>query len=231
MEKKVNFIFSDEQFKGLNAPMCRSYSLARCMPYPDRLKFNKTYYRVHNSMLQAFRILAIAFREGSIGYGEPIYRTNYLVQEPNMAPRWVEDYIGLKSVIFEHRDDMYAHIQGDTSVNLFHDYKFCDAREHLEGHSFYRDDKIFRLWRMVNGQPKTIDRMVKYFLINEDGIYINLNRWSGDYPSREECMRSYLDGFEVDDFEEDEGESDEVNISFDVRPNTQRVRTIRVVED
>lgn len=186
--------------------------------YPSWLIFNKTYYKLTDDKLQAFRVLAMSITKVSIAY---------LIQVPNEEPYWHLDYIDVNSIIFDNRNNMYSYIGGNESVNVnmpiswIFLYKLFSNIDGFHTYSFYLSyflDKDKQINRTITN--------IKYIVINEDGIMVGLeHRQPYYYTTKEQCIANYLDGFLIEDFAEDIQE-----IKVRILPNTPKITTLKIVE-
>lgn len=186
--------------------------------YPSWLIFNKTYYKLTDDKLQAFRVLAMSITKTSIAY---------LIQVPNEEPYWHLDYINVNSIIFDNRNSMYAYIGGNTSVNVNMRiswtmlYKLFSNTNGFNSCSFYLSyflDKDKQINRTLTN--------IKYIVINEDGVMVGLeHKQSYYYTTKEQCIANYFDGFLIEDFAEDIQE-----IKVRILPSTPKITTLKIVE-
>lgn len=186
--------------------------------YPSWLIFNKTYYKLTDDKLQAFRVLAMSITKTSIAY---------LIQVPNEEPYWHLDYINVNSIIFDNRNSMYAYIGGNTSVNVNMRvswtmlYKLFNNTNGFHTCSFYLSyflDKDKQINRTLTN--------IKYIVINEDGVMVGLeHKRSYYYTTKEQCIANYFDGFLIEDFAEDIQE-----IKVRILPSTPKITTLKIVE-
>lgn len=226
---EIKFLSSANEFIRLNTPTFGYYTIDDSnLFYPKHLKLNTTYYKLSTDRLVAFRILAVAC------ICENGKRVSFLVEMPNKKPRWITEFITTSSIILSHRDNYYSYIGGNKSVNinnvdnaewvkiskLAYENSICD-----------RHGNIVRSWVFdeQSQQVCCVRTCINYILINEDGFYINLSTKNG-FRSKEECLRYKLDGFIIEDFEEDETQL-EFEIKVSIKPSKPIIRTIHIIEE
>lgn len=224
---EVKFLTSESEFVKLGTPMFNNSHLGD-LRFPKHLKFNKTYYKLLTNKLVAFRILAI-----SVGH-DKYHFVSYLIEMPKQEPRWIKEFIDNETIILSNRDDYYSYIEGNKSVNV-------NRREISNWERFVKllydngactnSGCILRTWAVLkdSNQVTAIISTIKYFVLNEDGIFINLSMHDG-FRSKEECLRHKLDGFIIEDFEDDETQI-EVEIKVSIRPSKPIIRTIHIIEE
>jgi hypothetical protein len=214
---KTNVTFKQESFYNLNVPELESYCISN-IKLPN-LKIGKTYYKLNKKNIEAFRLLAISAKMKSA-----YTILSFLVQTPNSDLTWVDNYLTETSVIFEDYKDYIKYLQGEKQYNVnksdeWYNFKnlllnstgYNEKTEYFEN-SWYIDEKT--------QTPKTSTTIVKYFMILENSVEICLKQKDGHFNTKEECIANQLNGFIIDDFEQEVQ-----NIRIKTLPN-QSVKTI-----
>lgn len=221
---EVKFLSSESEFVRLGTPKFNSNHIGD-LRFPSHLKFNKTYYKLLSNKLIAFRVLAISIDD---------FEVSYLIEMPKQEPRWIKHFIDKNSIILSHRDNYYSYIEGNKSVNVnrieISDWKRFTKLLYENG-ACDNYGNILRTWAVLkdSNQVTAIISTIKYIVLNEDGIYINLSMHNG-FRTKEECLRHKLDGFIIEDFEDDDTQI-EVEIKVSIRPSKQIIRTIHIIEE
>jgi hypothetical protein len=180
------------------------------MSYISNIEFNKTYYKLVNNKLIAFRILAMAKIED---------KWSYLVQIPNKPLEWVKDFLTICSIIFENKEDFLVYLQTNEKTfnleesNLMYDlhnvYKYLNwTKTYLLGWE-YKNDKF---------EPHCLP--IDCLLIINNQVYVYTNT---PYAiNREDCFKSIIESVTIEDFAEDV-------IEIQVLPNTGKTYTMKVI--
>lgn len=227
MELKLSKTYSTTQFEELNMPEFNQDCLCD-ISFPTHLVFNKTYYKLTDNRLQAFRILAIAigrFYKTSTGYCISNY---FLIQTPNKQPTWKVNYVNSNSIIFEDKDDWYEYMSGNKSLALKMQYSktlacIASACPNMNKNGY----RICESWAWDKDKlcPKKSYTTIKYVLVLENEMLFCLSH-EDKYPSMESCIAANVDGMIIDDFEEDV-----IELNIKILPSKQKIRTIHIVED
>lgn len=226
MEVKITKTYSTKEFESLNVPIFDEGSLSD-MRFPIHLSFNKTYYKLENNRLQAFRILAIAIGRNyktPTGYCVSNF---YLVQKPNQSATWIADYINSNDIIFENKDDWYEYMSGNDKLALKMQYSKSVVLIANDCPNIKRNGyRIMESWAWDKDKkcPKQSYTNIKYILVLENEILFCLSHGI-KFPSIESCIAANVDGMIIDDFEEDVFE-----LNIKILPNKQKIRTIQIVE-
>jgi hypothetical protein len=221
---EVKFLSSESEFVRLGTPKFNSNHIGD-LRFPSHLKFNKTYYKLLSNKLIAFRVLAISIDD---------FEVSYLIEMPKQEPRWIKNFIDKNSIILSNRDDYYPYIGGNKSVNV-NRFEISDWKRFTkllyENGACDNYGNILRTWAVLkdSNQVTAIISTIKYIVLNEDGIYINLSMHNG-FRTKEECLRHKLDGFIIEDFDDDDTQI-EVEIKVSIRPSKQIIRTIHIIEE
>lgn len=204
-------------FEAMGVPkFCRMHYVGAQVKLPANLKYNYTYYKYIRATneLKAFRVLAIALRtfNGSI---------SALVQFPNESPMWIND--AFADPIFDTKESYFNYAAGYGVQScldwvcvrdLYPEYSYASVIG-LKGHT----------WTWQEGRAHTSSGApIEYFLITDEGTFVCIGE--GWYYSKEECVKNHLNGLTIDEFAEEP-----VVIKTIVLPATQKIHTLRFIED
>lgn len=219
---EVNLTYSFKEFEKLNTPIYHSRGLHNTM-YPQFLKFNKTYYLLNDKQLTAFRILAISFEKS--GFSTYMY---CFVQLPNQEPKWVKQFITKNSIVFANKDDMFEYLKGNQNVNI--NTKWGYISHFLLHNKNYKFDADYYegewVWDSCEKCPVKNWTIFEHILITEGKVNFSILIDSCAYPTKEECLKSQLDGFVIDDFMEEP-----TKIELTILPNKAKTHILKFVEE
>lgn len=223
MTKSVNVTFNQQSFYELGVPELDTWGVSDVM-LPN-LKLGKTYYKLTRKNIEAFRLIAMAIKS-NFAHKE----ITYLVQTPNNELNWVnKDYINKTSVIFEDYNHYLNYLQGEVEYNvnksdewysgksLLLNAKSYDTEKECFEHSWYIDS--------FSQTPKKTSTIIKYFLILENSVEICLRQRDGNFNTKEECIANQLNGFVIDDFEQEIKK-----ITINILPSKAVKKTLHVIE-
>ncbi len=223
MSKSVNVTFKQDSFDKLGVPELEICSIPN-VKLPN-LKLGKTYYKLTRKNIEAFRLIAMAIKSN---YAHK--ELTYLVQTPNNELNWVnKDYINENSVIFEDYKHYLNYLQGDVEYNVNKSDEWYDPKTLLLNAKGYNDKtEYFELSWYINKfsqAPQKCATIIKYFLILENSVEICLRQKDGCFNTKEECICHQLNGFVVNDFEQEVQ-----NITINILPNKAIKKTLHVIE-
>ena len=223
MSKSVNVTFNQQSFYELGVPELDSWSVSDVM-LPN-LKLGKTYYKLTRKNIEAFRLIAIAIKS-NYAHRE----LTYLVQTPNNELNWVnKDYINKTSVIFEDYKYYLNYLQGDVEYNVNKSDEWYSSKSLLLSAKSYNEntESFEHSWYIdsFSQAPKKTSTIIKYFLILENSVEICLRHRDGNFNTKEECIAHQLNGFVIDDFEQEVQ-----NITINIYPNKAVKKTLHVIE-
>lgn len=225
----ITLTINSPQFEEIGAPICNDLdSYIPCGTLiPTNIQINKTYYKIKDGKLTAFRILAysLAGYRGNVSY-ERTYKINALVQYPNSEPMWIKDFINLNSKFYLSKDayiesagNSHIRIEWKRIADLFPQYAYAAV---IGFKNF-----VFTKW---NGIVGTTDRFrIKNFIRTQDGFFANLIAYKYEriYLSKEECIYKELNNLQVDEFADDEPNT----FNITIRPNAPKYTTIRITAE
>lgn len=235
---KVNVVYDNfSEFEKIATPTLNSLNFTMrnhtMLALPLFLSYNKTYYRLQDNNLTAFRILGYCVMCNHYD----VY-VAYYVQTPNHKPFWRTDFIIEQSVILENKEDMFDYMKGATFLNINGCKKWCRIHdlmlnnEHIFYDNIYRNLTYTWIWDKNTKRPKRISSQLQYLVFTPNsiniGVNLNYNIHCGDkhYPSAEDCIKEKLNGFTISDFED---EPFEMNIA--VLPQTPKIHVLKFIED
>lgn len=223
MTKSVNVTFNQQSFYELGVPELDTWSVSDVM-LPN-LKLEKTYYKLTCKNIEAFRLIAMAIKSN---YAHK--EITYLVQTPNNGLNWFnKDYINERSVIFEDYNHYLNYLQGDVEYNVNKSDEWYSCKSLLLNAKSYDTEKEYfkHSWYIdsFSQTPKKTSTIIKYFLILENSVEICLRQREGNFNTKEECIANQLNGFVVNDFEQEVQ-----NITINILPNKAVKKTLHVIE-
>ena len=228
----TNLVQSLSVFDSINTPSCFYDSIGMSFQMPSNLKFNKTYYKYENGKLVAFRILAYAV----VGHVSSTFiGLSFLVQLPNQQPKWVERFLTNDTKVFDSKE-MFIAYQSNSKYCVNLDWVGCSniypqlayaAVIGLRG-------KVFNWSDSQSCVVRTYSPLFERFMVCEEGTFIYVpkarqcfnNTIEKYYLSAQDCVKDRLNGMKIVEFEEEP-----YSIKINVLPNTQKVHTLRFVEE
>lgn len=214
---ETNVTFNQCQFEKLNVPQFSSSSVSYDIKIPN-LELGKTYYKLTEKNLQAFRIIAIAVKT----YGGK----SYLIQEPNQPLQWIDSYLNNRDIIFDNHLDIIDYINGRNELNKNNYEEWVSLKKQIPTSLIYREGQFFHTWYIDKYyNPHVKPTRVKYLLILKDSIEICLEQENECFNTEEECIANQLNGFVVNDFEQEVQ-----NITINILPNKSVKKTLHVIE-
>ena len=212
----------------LNTPYLDKMFVPEGCKFPTFLEFNKTYYRMQKDNIIAFRVLAISC--ATYSFLSPC--TTYLIQTPNKDIKWQPNFINEQSIIFENKDDMFEYMQGCNKLNInnksnWKEFYSLLLEKDLISNVIYKAIKLHWKWDESANQPKPcVSRMHRIF-INEQGLHIQLTKeYDGTYPTKTMCIQHQMDGFVINDFEEDV-----IEVSVKILPSKPKRQIIKIIAE
>ena len=213
----TNFIATTNlnQFEKLNAPKFGSSLIgslsAILMP---NIELNKTYYRIIDNKIVAFKILAITFHRVSTAVGSNRY-IQALVQYPNQNPIW--ETIKHKPFIFKSKDE-YMEYMVNPSDKYRLQYTEIDLNEIINEYVYFWEDNS------VVGKSY-VD--IEYLLYTTNGFLIGVkDMYCGKkvYTSKEQCLEENCNNVSFIDFED----TPKIDIQIEVTKSVTSV--LRIME-
>ena len=226
---KIELTHSADLFDKLQVPTCELEYITDTFDFPRHLDFNRTYYKLYENKLLAFRILAYAVYS-RLTTSQHI-GISFLVQFPNEQPRWINDFLGKDSKIFESKEDFLEHqITGDKSVYLDWSCSTYVFRQLKGFNSISFEGKVYAWSNSRNCPTNNFKPTFTRFLVTQDTLFVQIKKYKSGYDktyfTKEECVRDKIDGIEIVEFAE---EPIEMNIT--ILPNTKVTHTLRFIEE
>jgi hypothetical protein len=213
-----------ESFEKLGTPSIRLESSIsdRSYKFPKNLDFNTTYYKLLDGKLTAFRILAYAACYNP--YSRQVL--SYLVQLPSKDAEWIYEFIEEGTPIFRSKEDFIQHQISSRNVNLGWTIGRVVFPELAYAAVITARGRVWK-WSETIGKPTNeFHANMKYFVVNEGGVYIGLQKNDDYYLSVQDCISAKLNNMEVEDFADEP-----FSLTIDVLPSDKVVHTLRFVED
>lgn len=221
---EIIFTKSSELISSFNCPIINSDLLYKFI-YPHWLELNKTYYRLQNTNLTAFRVLGISFT-----YYQHSYFTSYLVQTPNNEPQWMFDFITPSSVVLSNKDDMFSYFD-DKSINLNKpNWQTLSRLIYSLNSDLYDNGSCYFIrncwtWNKNKRAPERVKSGFNKVLLTKNSLIIQVELNDKQFLTKEECIANQLNDFVVNDFIEEP-----YDIALNVLPNKGITRTFHIVE-
>ena len=227
----ITFTQSSEVFDKFNVPYtkyCHKW-FGLNIDFPFKLEFEKTYYKHNGNGLIAFRILAYTLNDSDCSY----YKLSYLVQLPNQAPKWEDNFISRKTNVYSSVED-YVMSGGSQFVDL--GWASIMATQQVATWQGYSDRFFFKgtFYTIKNGAVcESKGHYCNRLFVSKNGWLIgiakhNLNKYEGEngvYLHKADAMRVLLDNMIVEDFAEEP-----ITIDITILPNTPKTTKIKFVD-
>lgn len=209
----TNFIVTKNlnQFEKLKAPRFGKSLSTILMP---NIELNKTYYRIIDNKIVAFKILAITFHSVSSGFGSNRY-IQVLVQYPNQNPIW--ETIKYKPFIFKSKDE-YMEYMVNPSDKYRLQYIEIDLNKIINEFAYFWEDNSVVVKRYVD---------IEYLLYTTNGFVIGLkDMYCGKkiYTSKAQCLAENCNKVNFIDFED----TPKIDIQIEVTKSVTSV--LRIME-
>lgn len=210
----TNFIVTTNlnQFEELKAPKIGNYSLsAVLMP---NIELNKTYYRIIDNKIVAFKILAITFYKERFGLGSYRY-IQALVQYPNQNPIW--EKIESKPYIFKSKDEYMEYMVNPSNEYLLQ-YTEINLKNIIKEYVYFWENNS------VVGK-NYVD--IEYLLYTTNGFLIGVkDMYCGKkvYTSKAQCLAENCNKVSFIDFED----TPKIDIQIEVTKSVTSV--LRIME-
>lgn len=236
----MNFNFTTDKtpFENLGLNCLNTFEI-RDIGIPTNLEYGKVYYRTTNGSkeLIAFKVFACAIcTNESISTNHHILK--YLVQYAGEAqPKWEKGTFETNGwMVFTSKEHYLRYVSDNTNtikefkltkeyLSNFNSRNICGIRGEI------RFQKTFIISKS-DKKPTTIDSMINYILITEQGISVcishNFVRWDityHGYGSYDECMNAWLNNFKITDFEETT-----FNLNIEVKVTKPVITTLKISE-
>lgn len=209
----TNFIVTTNlnQFEKLKAPKFGNSLSTILMP---NIELNKTYYRIIDNKIVAFKILTITFHIVSTGVGSDRY-IQALVQYPNQNPIW--ETIKHKPFIFKSKDE-YMEYMVNPSDKYRLQYIKIDLNEIINEYVYFWENNSVVVKRYVD---------IEYLLYTTNGFVIGVkDMYCGKkvYTSKAQCLAENCNKVSFIDFED----TPKIDIQIEVTKSVTSV--LRIME-
>ena len=230
---KVQITQDISQFINLNVPAFKYQhnEFSSKKEFPMMIKFNKTYYKYIDEKLTAFRILAYTIND-KYNNSNDLY---YLVQFPNQAPQWINNFITYESKIYASADDYI--LSGGTNyiqhnwVPMFQCLNLVNKIKNYSNWYFFNQD----FYTIKNGAVcvSLKGAYCAYLLVTENGCLAYIpkdscqNHWGEQniYLNKSDAMKVLLNGMEIVDFAEEP-----ISFNINILPNEPKYTKLKFVE-
>lgn len=226
---KIELTHSSTLFDELQTPTCELDFIRETFDFPNKLQFNKTYYKLYENKLLAFRILAYAVYS-KLTTHEHI-TLSFLVQFPNEQPIWKNGFLDKNSKIFDSKEDFLEHqITGDKSVHLDWSCSTYVFKEIKRFSSISFEGMVYAWSNSKNCPTNCFAPTFTRFLVMNNFLYVQIKDikcgYGKTYLTKEECVQDRLNGLEIVEFAEEPFE-----LNIEVLPNRKVTHILRFIED
>ena len=209
----TNFIVTTNlnQFEKLKTPRFGNSLSTILMP---NIELNKTYYRIIDNKIVAFKILAITFHSVSTVIGSSRY-IQVLVQYPNQNPIW--ETIKHRPFIFKSKDE-YMEYMVNPSDKYSLQYIEIDLNKIINEYAYFWEDNSVVVKHYVD---------IEYLLYTTNGFVIGLkDMYCGKkvYTSKAQCLAENCNKVSFIDFED----TPKIDIQIEVTKSVTSV--LRIME-
>lgn len=222
-------------FEDLNVPSCDLQKIQSGMRFPTKLQFEHIYYTYKNNKLIAFKVLAYCVYSHLTTYEK--VGLSFLIQMPNERTKWIEDFLQCDTKVFDSVEAFMSHqVNGNGAISLGWD-RACSALSEFT--TTYVNSTLqyktleHKMWKWNNTAMYPTNTFMPYFkrcLFYKDNIYVYLPLkclGADMFLSKEECIKSRLNGMEIVEFDEDKPT---IKINIDITTN-KKIHTLRFLEE
>ena len=219
-------------FNELQVPMCDSIESISCdIEFPRALEFKRTYYMYKNNRLIAFRIVAYALFSRLTTYRKT--GLSFLVQTPNEPIQWIEEFIKPNTKVFADVESFMEHqVTGKGNISL--DWTMSPNMFPFlkDWHNISLKGKVW-CWNDETKCPRNdFSPLFTSFLVYENNLFVLFPKQgflSRDYYlSKEDCVKSRLDGMEIIDFDD----SDTIfECEIQITSTRKKIHTLRFLDE
>lgn len=211
---KPTTTFDLSLFTTLNAPTFGNFAVKTHRTYPIGDIFNKTFYKVHDDKIKAFKVLAWALRED--------YTIYYLIQFPNEVPQWIANFM-CNGVFSSVENLINGKSLGSNEIkrfNAFYEMPVGEDDSVRFNNSFYMNKRDSLVYQTSSA--------IRYILGTDNGVFIGLQHSSLEHKcSREEVIASTYNNMDVIEF----AEPPTIEIKIEVIPQKEFVvRKLKLVQ-
>ena len=219
---------NENVFKTLNTPVFNkdTSSIYMELMFPQNLQFNKTYYTYYKNEITAFRIVAYAVTD-EYNYMSSKLTPNltYLVQFPNQKLIWLVDFLTENTIVCESKEQMIEYPLTNRKVNL----DWYHANNMFPNLAYAAVISVRgQVWKKMDFTPcNNFHPYIKSFVVMGNDVLVLLDDKNNEYfLSKEECVKSILDGCVINDFADEPFE-----IKVNVLPTQKTTYTLRITEE
>lgn len=180
------------------------------------IDFERTYFLLEEKSLVAFKVKAYS-----------VIRRNFLIETPS-GLKWID----LKyKRFYKSKDDFYKQLTSNSIHCLcvcLSDFVFNGEIGNLfkRSHSSYRLFNSY-VWEKDSTKPKVGMSKIYEILQTKDSFVIYYELDKGAYDSYEECVKARLDGFEIQEFGEEQ-----ISVNIEIkREQKPKIHTLRFIEE
>ena len=212
---KPTTTFDLSLFRTLNAPTFGTFAVKTRFTFPIGDIFNKTFYKVHDDKIKAFKVLAWALGEN--------HTIHYLIQFPNEVPQWIANFM-YNGVFSSVENLINGKSLGSNEIKRYN--VFYELPPALEDDSVRFQNSFY-----INKQDSLVyqtSSVIRYILGTDKGVFIGLQHSSHEHKcSREEVIASTYNNMDVIEF----AEPTTIEIKIEVMPQKEFVaRKLKLVQ-
>ena len=228
---KIKFIDLESNVKqALGGATCFKSEISYDFNVPTNIPFNKTLYMKRGNELIAMKFLMASYFSCGVTKisnkdlfakclsGNGMHGWFFYIQTP-YGTEWT--HIDGKTRFFKSIEDYYNYLEnGCCGFHINYNYM---------SHIFFnRPQKIsFRYaWKWNGHYAEPCLSLIKNIIINEDGFHAVLTCYSGEYLSKESCIKANVDGLKIVDFPQTE----KIKLTIEVVKTPPIVKTLSFIE-
>lgn len=230
---KIKFIDLESNVKqALGGATYFNSQISYDLNVPTNIPFNKTLYMKRGNELIAMKFLmASYFSCGAkkdfdknlfskcLGSQGEIYGWFFYIQTP-YGTEWTR--IDGKTRFFNSIEDYYTHLEsGCCGFHINYDYMFKVFFNRPQSISF-KD-----AWKWNGHCAEPCISPIKNIIINEDGFHAVLTCYSGEYLSKESCIKANVEGLKIVEFPQTENS---IKLTIEVVKTPPIVKTLSFIE-
>lgn len=206
---------------------CQSSCIYLDRQVPSNIPFEETIYMKNGKQLMAIKILMASyvnsvkdkskFQNGDNGYWF------YLVQTP-YGIAWRNDLTDRGVRFFSSKEEYFQHLEnGCGGFSIEEDYlgKLINAT-HLGSVT------LKKTWRWNGHCAEQTSSVINNIVLNKDGVNFIYKPYSGQFWTKEECIKANIGGLEIVEFPPIENT---IKVDIQVVKSAPIIRTINIIED
>ena len=196
---------------------------------PKNVPYNQLLYMKRGKELIAVKIIMASYVtsvKDKVKYANCCEEHNYggwcyLLQTP-YGMEWVNRVYDLR--FFYSKEDYFKHLE-----NGCEGFKIeCEMLGRLLGHHPMGHFTFKESWKWNGHCAEKTQSCITNMVINENGLTIILSNYSGQYWSKEDCVKANIEGMKIVDFPETENS---IKVSIEVVKNPPIIRTLSFIEE